>query len=93
MTSYLVYEHEPVDFSLILDEVDIAAIKAVQKGEATPDQQQRFFETLCTQISPVGGPSIGQSSQATDFNEGIRMVGICLLKIVATTYDQMEERP
>lgn len=89
--SFLVYEHAPVDFDLVLDEADVAVIKAVQKGEATPEQQQQFFDIVCTQISPIGGPSIGKSSQVTDFNEGIRMVGICLLKIASTPYDQMKE--
>lgn len=91
LKQYVVYAHPAIGYELVLDESEIAAVKAVEKGEATKEQQQLFFDTLYGKISPVGWPSIGESAQHTDFNEGKRMVGISLVRIVKTTYDQFKE--
>jgi hypothetical protein len=63
---------------------DIAALKALQRGDATADQQQHalryIVEKVCGTYEMTFNP---ESARATDFAEGKRRVGTALVSILA----------
>jgi hypothetical protein len=71
---------------LALPDIDIseaAAIKALNSGTATAEQQKRALDWIIKKGCMIGGISMADDSLKTAFNEGKRFVGANLLFIVA----------
>jgi hypothetical protein len=71
------------------------AIKALAKGEATPDQQQRAFKFIVERVSRVDEPSFifneDGGERATAFVEGRRSVGLFLKGLIALPSDKLRK--
>lgn len=62
---------------------DAAAIKALQSGTATADQQQRALKWIIEEACRTYDLSFRpQSSRETDFAEGRRFVGLEIVKLL-----------
>jgi len=73
----------------------VSAIKALARGEATPDQQRIAVEYLLHGLSVVDGlsfrPDALGGQRETDFAEGRRFVGLQLRRIVLLPANQLVE--
>lgn len=71
-------EHDPWNPN-IYDDADVGAIKALERGEASPAQQIRalkwIVERACGTYDQSFRPGGLEASRATDFAEGKRWVG------------------
>lgn len=67
----------------ILDEHEVYAIKALNKGEATPEQQIKSIDVILKKFCRINQLSYVEGDQsARDFNEGRKKVGFDLLTII-----------
>jgi hypothetical protein len=75
----------------LLNRADVASIKMVAAGEATPDQQRRAIEAIIGRIACADEQSWRADdhggARETDFSEGKRFVGLQLRKLIATSLD------
>lgn len=75
---------EPAPFTL----AEVHAIKAVEAGTATPDQQIRAFVWICSELARVNRPTFHPDSErASVFAEGKRFVGLQLMRLAKTPVD------
>lgn len=77
---------------------DVAAIQALSKGNATPDQQVRAIKFIVERMCGTYDLSYrATSSRDTDFAEGKRYVGLQIVKFsrlnVAALIKKMSEQP
>lgn len=71
---------------------DAAAIKALNSGEATPDQQKKALSWIIKEACGIGLISFDpDNSRATDFNEGKRFVGVQLVAILAEPLENFKK--
>lgn len=62
---------------------DAAAIKALARGDASPEQQKRALDWVVKKACAIGSVSFdAQSSELTAFNEGKRFVGVLLVNVL-----------
>lgn len=66
---------------------DIAAIKALYIGEASPDQQKRALTWIIQKMSNVSGSSFDSDPATYGFKEGKRKIGIDLTYVLSTSLD------
>jgi hypothetical protein len=75
----------------LLNRADVAAIKMVWAGEATPEQQKRAIEAIIGRIACADELSFRADdhggTRETDFSEGKRFVGLQLRKLITTSLD------
>lgn len=71
---------------------DIAAIKALKTGTATPDQQLRAINFIMKNMCQIGGLSFDPDSRIEAFSEGKRFVGLTLLQILDTPIDSFKPK-
>jgi len=62
-------------------DADVAAIQALQKGEATPDQQQRALEWIVNQAAGTYDLEYRPDSRDHAFCSGRRFVGLQIVKL------------
>lgn len=62
--------------------LDLIAIKALYKGEATPDQQVRFWNWLVEDVCGIADSTQRDSSWETAFQNGKREVALIFRKAV-----------
>ena len=79
---------EPVKLTMIPEDVTVGyAIQALAKGEADPEQQAKAFNWIVSDLSGAYAMSIDfESTKKSDFNEGKRHVGRCLVGILTTNF-------
>lgn len=69
----------PPCFQFDADLPDIAAVKAINRGDADPDQQKRAFDWIIKQLCAVQATTFQPDNpHATAFAEGRRYVGLKL---------------
>lgn len=69
-------------FTVIADIPIITAIKAMMKGDATPDQQRMGMEWIVNSLSMLGEQSFdAENDRVTAFNEGRRFVGAQIKRV------------
>lgn len=61
---------------------DVAAIQALQRGEATPDQQQRAFDWIVNQAANTYDLEYRTEPRDHAFCSGRRFVGLQLIKLL-----------
>ena len=66
---------------LLIDKPELTAIKAVQRGNATEEQQRVAWVCITEKICETYGLSYRPSQRDTDFAEGKRFVGLQLIKL------------
>jgi len=65
---------------------DIAAVQALNRGDAAPDQQKRALDWIITQLAAAGATTFQpDSTHATAFAEGRRYVGLKLARALAVS--------
>ncbi len=65
------------------ERADISAIKALENGNANPEQQQRFLKCLIESICDTYGQTyVPESARDTDFAQGRRWVGLALINML-----------
>lgn len=76
-------------FQFDADLADIAAVKALNRGDASPEQQKRGLDWIVTQLCAIRGTTFQPDNpHATAFAEGRRWVGLKLaLAITLSTRD------
>jgi hypothetical protein len=68
-----------------LDIADRAAIKAVYRGDATPEMQQRAFDCILKKICLLGGIVFSEKgNDITNFMAGRRFPAVFLIDIIRT---------
>lgn len=71
---------------------DAAAIRALEKGEATPDQQQRALRWIIEQAARTYQPTyFPDNPRDSDFAQGRRHVGLQLVTILSLSQQQLEK--
>lgn len=74
---------------------DVAALQAMWRGEATPDQQTRAMEYIVGKVSDRNGmsfrPGGAEGARETDFAEGRRFVGNQILKLINIPLSKLNE--
>ncbi len=74
---------------------DAAALQAMRRGEATPDQQLRaleyIVETICDRNGMSFRPGGPEGARDTDFAEGRRFVGNQIVKLTKIPLNQIKE--
>ena len=69
-------------FEAFLDESEISAIKCLHHGKANEGQQKMALEAIF-KISRLGKITFcEENSRVTDFNEGVRYVGIQIASVI-----------
>lgn len=61
---------------------DVAAIQALQRGEATPEQQQRAFDWIVNQAANTYDLEYRTEPRDHAFCSGRRFVGLQLIKLL-----------
>jgi hypothetical protein len=65
---------------------EVSAAQALERGDATPDQQQRFLayvvNGLCATYDLSFRPGGAEGARASDFAEGKRSVGLQIVKLL-----------
>lgn len=74
-----------------IDISDAAAIKALNSGMATPEQQKRALDWIVKKACMIGGISMTADTHQTAFNEGKRFVGANLLFIMSEPINQFDK--
>lgn len=65
------------------DKADAAALKALERGDASPDQQKRALDFIVTKAARTYDLSYRPESQRdTDFAEGQRNVGLLIVMLL-----------
>ncbi len=75
---------------------DAAALQAMKRGEATPDQQVRAMEFIVGKISDRNGMSFRpgpDGARETDFAEGKRFVGNQIVKLTNIPLSKIKDSP
>lgn len=75
---------------------DAAALQAVRRGEATPDQQARAMEFIVGTVSDRNGMSFypgPDGDRETAFAEGRRFVGNQIVKLTNTPLSRFDKEP
>lgn len=74
---------------------DAAALQAMRRGEATPDQQLRaleyIVETICDRNGMSFRPGGPEGARDTDFAEGRRFVGNQIVKLTNIPLNKIKE--
>jgi hypothetical protein len=71
---------------------DAAAIQAITRGEATPDQQTRAMEFIVRVICDATTMSYSPESHSdTDFAEGKRFVSLQIVRICSMSLSQLRK--
>jgi hypothetical protein len=69
---------------------DLAAVKALHAGTATPEQQRRALDWIMKRAAGIGEVSFHPGdSHATAFKDGRRFVGLILANVLAKTMDAL----
>lgn len=77
-------KHPPQYFVCPWDVVTAASIQALQRGEATPEQQRGALTWIINQAAATYNVTFDpDSDRATAFAEGKRFVGLQLVKLCA----------
>lgn len=77
-----------------LTEHEIYALRALNKGEATKDQQKMAFDVLIEKFARYGAISFDPAStRNSDLNEGRRLVGAFLIKTVTAPIESLVNKP
>jgi hypothetical protein len=75
----------------------VAALKAMGKGEARPDQQVSamnfIIESLAGTYDLSFRPEEKGGARETDFAEGRRFVGLQLRRVISTPFETLTGRP
>lgn len=77
-----VFKLPPVDQPAPAEEVVIAGVKALQRGDASAHQQAKVFEWIIREASGLGNPSYRPDPYATAFAEGRRFVAIQMMDLL-----------
>ena len=73
------------------DRAGVAAIKALDRGEATPEQQRRALTTIIEGISMYYDLSYRSDPYDTAFAEGRRFVGAQIVKLTKLNINAIEK--
>lgn len=77
-----------------IDEAEYAALKAVNRGDATPEMQQRALDWIIKGACRIGALSFQPDNpNTTSFNEGRRFVGVILTAILTEPIDNILTTP
>jgi hypothetical protein len=69
---------------------DLAAVKALHAGTASPEQQRRALDWIMKSVAGIGEVSFHPGdSHATAFREGRRFVGLILANVLAKSMDAL----
>lgn len=83
----------PVDQPAGFEIADVAAIQAVYRGEASPEQQKRAMDWIVKSAAQIGGQSFrAGDSHATAFAEGRRFVGAQTLGLLGLRLDDLKRK-
>lgn len=75
-----------------IEAFEAAALKAINAGEATPEQQHQALEWIIKKACGIGMISFDpENAHATSFNEGKRFVGVQLVAILAEPMDNFNQ--
>ncbi len=85
----LLKRKEPMEFP-IYTLADIAAIKAVNAGNADIEQQKRAMGFIIKNMCQVGSLSFNVDPHVEGFCEGKRLIGIQLINIIETPINQFK---
>ncbi len=76
---------------------EVAALQALRRGEATPDQQLRALECIIGKISDRNGMSFRpgglDGDRDTAFAEGRRFVGNQIVRLTKLPLSKIKEEP
>ncbi len=75
---------------------EVAALQALRRGEATPDQQLRALECIISKISDRNGMSFRpglDGDRDTAFAEGRRFVGNQIVRLTKLPLSKIKEEP
>lgn len=82
----------PVDRPAPFEVADAAAVQAVYRGEANPEQQKRAMNWIMKSAAQIGGQSYrAGDSHATAFSEGRRFVGAQILSLIGLRLDELKK--
>lgn len=70
---------------------DVQAIKAVHRGDASPEQQQRAVEWILTKVSRIGALCYHTEPISMAFDAGRCSVGKHLLHFITTPIEAFKE--
>lgn len=76
----------------VLTRGQVLAIKAVNAGEATPEQQKAALAVIVSLVSNVHDLSWRPDQNLTSFNEGRRFVGLQILKFISQSVEELHVR-
>jgi hypothetical protein len=76
-----------------IDVSDAAAIKAMNIGAATPEQQKRALDWMLKKACIIGGISMDADPHRTAFNEGKRFVGASILYVLSEPIGKFDKKP
>lgn len=86
---------EPIAVSPAVYELpDIAAVQALERGEATPEQQQRALRWIVEQAAGTYEVDYRENDRAHAFVSGRRFVGLQIVKLLklSATAQQMRKK-
>lgn len=69
---------------------DVAAIQALQRGEADPEQQKRALDFAIVTLADTYGDTFLDSARESDFAQGKRKVGLLLVMAVKLNLTKFE---
>jgi hypothetical protein len=82
---------QPVDKVPDFELADIVALKAVEGGIATPDQQTRAMSWILRKAAAVGDMSYRPDPSATAFHEGRRFVGLQIVTLLKLDHNKLKD--
>lgn len=83
----------PADQPAAFDIADAAAVKAVYRGEGSPEQQKRAMDWVVKSAANMPGISFrAGDSHATAFLEGRRFVGAQILSLLTLNMDDLRKK-
>jgi hypothetical protein len=72
---------------------DVVAIKAVNRGDASPEQQQRALNWIMKNACHIGGISFVENNpHLTSFNEGKRFIGLQLMLMITEPIESFKDK-
>lgn len=82
----------PVDAPAQFGIPDAAAIKALEKGEATAEQQRRALDWILRAACDLGGIGFrGEAPNALAFHEGRRFVGSQIVGLLKVDINKLKD--
>ena len=82
-----------INFTQLLDEADIMALKAISTGNANERQQIIGMKAIFHKLCRTGSASYSEdSSRQTDFNEGVRYVGVQIHSAVLCDINALKKK-